>query len=523
MFKTCTYKIIQGLLVANILLFVNTTSADQFPVLTASNQLDVGNAQILAGKLEQICTSRFKNPAQAFQCKSTCGGLYRRVQTLSAQINRQANKPSIKNSVKQLARDTISCNQQWRNNFPAEFKPFALLLKSLHEGKLPAPGKPKVNTVSAPSQYAQVLNSLVPSLSALGNVCHNSLFKDSCLKSCALGNDTQQFSQLIAKGSLASLKGADKMTPWVSALKDQSTKLLQKSKSCAKHYSRNPASSIVSLQKITQSVNEQVNIVYQKQLVAEKRAREEAKRQQQIALTAAKAEKQKRFEQAVEKLRKCRSDSPFSGYSGCSYLTAVYDNDFTLAMDIEYQSSAPYRLGWMGEANAEMARMFGDLYGSEEQLNQDLTNSWKAYHFVGRLLGTYATYYQHYYPTCLGKNPAVITLTTERQKEYRNGFGTLIRTERLPSKSDTIYIPRRLYPHVNFADINKDTQAQVQIADMLSGAINKYPRINLFEVTMGLSEAMEKHRCDSGVIEKLEKQMLAYQQHRHNYNRQFSR
>ncbi|MDO6428438.1 hypothetical protein Q4489_15585 [Thalassotalea sp. 1_MG-2023] len=516
-------KMLYTIFAFNILLYIPANNADEFPVLTASNQIDVGNAQILAGKLEQICASRFTNPAQAFHCKSACGGLYKRVHTLSAQINRQANKPSIKNSVKQLARDTISCNQQWRNNFPAEFKPFALLLKSLHEGKLPAPGKPKVNTVSAPSQYAQVLNSLVPSLSALGNVCHNSLFKDSCLKSCALSNDTQQFSQSLSQGSFASIKNAEKMTPWITSLKEQSTKLLQKSKSCAKHYSRNPASSIVSLQKITQSVNEQVNAVYQKQLVAEKRAREEAKRQQQIAQANANAEKQKLFEQEVEKLRKCRTDSPFSGYKGCSYLTALYDNDFNLVMDIEYQSSAPYRLGWMGEANAEMAKMFGDLYGSEKQLNQDIANSWKAYHFVGRLLGTYATYYQHYFPSCLGENPAVVTLTTERQKEYRNGFGTLVRTERLPSKTDTIYIPRRLYPHVNFADINKDTQARVQIADMLSGAINKYPRINLFDVTMGLSEAMKQHRCDSDVIQKLEQQMLAYQQHRNSYNLQFSR
>lgn len=523
MFKSFIYHIIQALVIVNILLFVNTTSADELPVLTASNQLDVGNAQILAGKLEQICASRFKNPAQAFQCKSTCGGLYRRVQTLSAQINRQANKPSIKNSVKQLARDTVSCNQKWRNNFPAEFKPFALLLKSLHEGKLPAPGKPTVNKVSAPSQYAQVLDSLVPSLSALGNVCHNSLFKDSCLKSCALNNDTKQFSQLLAKGSITAIKNAEKMTPWITSLKKQSTALLRKSKSCATHYSRNPASAIVSLQHITKSVNDLTNAVYQKQIIADKRAREEAKRQQQIAQAKANAEKQKHFEQEVAKLRKCRSSSPFNGYSGCSYLTAVYDGDFKLAMDIEYQSSTPYRLGWMGEANAEMARMFGDLYGSEEKMKRDLANSWKAYHFVGRLLGTYATYYQHYYPSCLDENPAVVTLTTERQKEYRNGFGTLVRTERLPSKTDTIYIPRRLYPHVNFADINKDTQARVQIADMLSGAINKYPRINLFDVTMGLSEAMKQHRCDSDVMQKLEQQMLAYQQHRKSYNLQFSR
>lgn len=492
-------------------------------ILSPDNKLDVGNAKILASKLELVCGERLSNQAQAFQCKAICSRLGDAVEGLASLLNRKnATQQGLKTSVKTLVRRTMRCNQIWQGRtIPEEFAPFAILFKSMKNGKLPSAGVPSGISLASVDQFGAALLQLAPRAKGFQSICLSSLFKDNCIKSCDLRKNAEELAKLVQVHPVSSLEQKNKADSWVRGLHDQSATLNRKARECAVHFGRNPAAALVSLQKIGQTVLDKTNQVIKRQQAAERIALAEQKRLRQQQKYADKQAERLAYDQELAEMRACRDDSPFKGVSGCSYLTAVYDGNFPQAINIEYQSTAPYRQGWMGQSYKEMSKMFGSLYGGQGKLNQDLANMWKAHQFISGLLGTYATYYEHYYPQCIGNDAVVVTLTTERQREYRNGFNALVRTEQLPSKVDIIHIPRRLYPHVSLDKVNKDTQASVQIADMLAGAINKFPRINLYEVTMGLSSAMQRYACQSPKMQKLEQQMLKFQSHREQYNRQF--
>ena len=97
----------------------------------------------------------------------------------------------------------------------------------------------------------------------------------------------------------------------------------------------------------------------------------------------------------------------------------------------------------------------------------------------------------------------------------------MVRTEDLPDKIDHVRVPKRLYSYVNMADSNKDMLAKLQLADLAAGAMNKYPRINLYDVTMGLGSGMNRFECNSSIMQHLEKQLIEFYHHRKQYNRQF--
>jgi hypothetical protein len=492
-------------------------------ILSPDNKLDVGNAKILAKKFELECGKQFGNQAQAFQCKSVCARLGDAVENFASLLNRpNAPQRGLKTSVKTLVRRTMRCKQIWQGRTtPEELGPFAVLLKSMHNGKLPSAGVPSSIDLANVDQFGSALLQLASQTAGFQNICLSSLFKDNCIKSCDLMKNTEELAKLVQINPVSSLEQLNKADSWVRGLHDQSAILNRKTAECSVHFARNPAAALVSLQKISKTVLDKTNQVIRRQQEAERIALAEQNRLKQQQKQADKEAERLAYDQELTEMRACRNDSPFYGVSGCSYLTAVYDDNFAQAINIEYQSTAPYRNGWMGESYKEMSKMFGALYGGRGKLSQDLANMWKAHQFISGLLGTYATYYQHYYPQCIGNDAVVVTLTTERQRQYRDGFRTLVRTEQLPSKVDTIHIPRRLYPHVSLDKLNKDTMASVQVADMLAGAINKFPRINLYEVNIGLSRAMQRYACDSPKIQKLEQQMLKFQSHREQYNRQF--
>lgn len=504
-------------------LVVSASQVSSLQILSSDNKLDVGNAKILAKKLELECGERFSNQAQAFQCKSVCARLGDAVEDFASLLNRpNATQRGLKTRVKTLVRRTMRCNQIWQGRtIPEEFGPFAAILKSMHNGKLPSAGVPSSISLANVDQFGPALLQLAPQAAGFRNICLSSLFKDNCIKSCELRGNAEELAKLMRLHAVSSLDQRNKVDSWVRDLHDQSAILNRKTAECAVHFARNPAAALVSLQKISKTVLDKTNQVIARQQAAERIALAEKKLLKQQQKQANKQAERLAYDQELAEMRACRDDSPFNGVSGCSYLTAVYDGDFAQAINIEYQSTAPYRQGWMGESYKEMSRMFGSLYGGQGKLNQDLAKMWKAHQFISGLLGTYATYYEHYYPQCIDNDAVVVTLTTERQREYRDRYRHLVRTEQLPSKVDIIHIPRRLYPHVNLDKVNKDTQASVQAADMLAGAINKFPRINLYEVTMGLSSAMQRYACHSPQIQKLEQQMLKFQSHREQYNRQF--
>lgn len=506
---------------SSFMLSASQVSAMQ--ILSPDNKLDVGNAKILAKQLKVVCGERFSNQAQAFQCKSICARLGDAVEDLASILNRQnAPQQALKTSVKTLVRRTMRCNQIWQGrSLPEEFGPFATLFKSMHNGKLPSAGVPSAINLANVDEFGAALLQLAPQAAGFQSICHSSLFKDNCTKSCDLKEHAETLAKLVQVHPLSSLEDLNKAGSWVRKLHATSATLNRKAGECAVHFARNPAAALVSLQKIGKTVLDKTNQVIARQQAVERIALAEKKRLKQQQKQAAKQAERLAYDQELAEMRACRDDSPFNGVSGCSYLTAVYDGDFAQAINVEYQSTAPYRQGWMGESYKEMSKMFGALYGGQGKLDQDLANMWKAHQFISGLLGTYATYYQYYYPQCIGDDAVVVTLTTERQREYRDGFRTLVRTEQLPSKVDIIHIPRRLYPHVSLDKVNKDTMASVQVADMLAGVINKFPRINLYEVTMGLSSAMQRYACNSPQIQKLEQQMLNFQSHREQYNRQF--
>lgn len=492
-------------------------------ILSPDNKLDVGNAKILATKLELVCGERFSNQAQAFQCKSICGRLGEAVEDFASTLNRQnAPQQALKTSLQTLARRTMRCDQGWQGRtIPEEFGPFATLFKSMHNGKLPLAGVPSGISLADVDDIGPALLQLAPEAAGFQNICLSSLFKDNCIKSCDLKEQTETLAKLVQLHSVSRLDQTNKVDSWVRGLHEQSAILNRKAGECAVHFARNPATALVSLQKISMTVLDKTNQVIKRQQEAQRIAQAEQRHLKQQQKQADQEADRLAYDQELAAMRACRDDSPFNGVSGCSYLTALYDGDFAQAINIEYQSTAPYRQGWMGESYNEMSRLFGSLYGGQGKMDQDLANMWKSHQFISGLLGTYATYYEHYYPQCIDNDAVVVTLTTERQRVYRDVLGSLVRTEQLPSKIDIIHIPVRLYPHVSLDKVNKETQASVQAADMLAGVINKFPRINLYEVTMGLSSAMQSYGCQSLQIQKLEQQMLNFQRHREQYNRQF--
>lgn len=492
-------------------------------ILTPDNKLDVGNANLLGKKLEIVCSDRISNQGQAFQCKSICGRLGNAVEDLASLLNRKnVTQQALKSSVGTFVRRTMKCDQIWQGSkIPEEFAPFATLLKSMHNGKLPSAGVPGTINLENVDQFATALLQLAPQTSEFQNICQSSLFKDTCIKSCDLNENAGTLGKLLQIHPVSSMEQLNKADGWVHDLHNKSAILNRKSGECSRHFARNPPAVLVSLHNISKTVLNKSNQVIKRQQEADRIALIEQNRLKQQQKNVFKQAEHLAYEQDLAEIRECREDSPFNSFSGCSYLTALYDGDFVKAIDIEYQSTTPYRKGWMGESYKEMSRMFGVLYGGANKLSQDLENMWKAHQFISGLLGTYATYFEHYYPQCIGNDAVVVTLTTERQREYRNGFNTLVRTEQLPSKVDIIHIPRRLYPYVSLDKVNKDTQASVQVADLLAGTINKFPRISLYEVTTGLSSAMQRYVCHSPQIQKLEQQMLKFQSHREQYNSQF--
>ncbi|GGD63000.1 hypothetical protein [Lacimicrobium alkaliphilum] len=500
----------------------DASSASELQVLTADNRLDVGNAKILAGKLEQICTSRFHNQAQAFQCKSACGGLDEAVSGVSTHINRQANPTIIKNSLKTLVQRTLQCNQRWQRDFPQEFKPFALLLKSLHEGRMPQPGKPAPQLQNNPAHYAENLKQLAPQLSSLGNVCHESLFRDSCLKSCDISTDSVNLAETLQQGTWQSLSSMNEETPWVKALRTTSTALHQKTRQCAKHYGRTPAGVLSSVQLISKTVQDKANEVYSRHLETEKLRREELARQRDAELQQRNAERQQRkteeqhrYQQEVARLHQCRNDSPFDGYSGCSYLTAIYDGNFQQAISLELQTSNQFKDGWLSKTNRELAK------GTPLEFLTALQDTgYRAFTFIDKLITVYSAYYSAAYPGCLGDNPIEITLTTEVSTEYKNGFGSVVHfTKHL--ETDYLLIPRRLYDKFGLAGIGTRGLGISTIAEQALKAGSEQQGLSTLDVTMGLSSAMDNYGCDSATMRKLEQQMLSYQAHRQQYNRQF--
>lgn len=502
---------------------VSSSQALPMHVLTPDNRLDVGNAKILSSKLGLVCAERIKNQRQVFQCKVPCARLGDAVEDLFSVLDR-ANAPeqALKTSVGTLVRRTMRCSKMWPGGkVPQELSPFVNILKSMHNGKLPLAGKPRVINLDNVDDFGASLLQFSPQTDVFKGICESSLFKDNCIKSCDISLNVETLAKLLQTQTISSMDKMNKADNWVRELRDKSATLNRKSGECAKHFARYPPTTLVSLQGIGKTLLDKSNQVFKRQQEAERLVLLEQNSLKQQQRNAAKQSEQLAYQQDIAQMRSCREDSPFNSMSGCSYLTAVYDGDFEKAISIEYQSTTPYRQGWMGESYKEMSKMFGALYGGENKLNQDLADMWKTHQFISGLLGTYATYFEHYYPQCIDEDAVVVTLTTERQREYRNGFGSLVRTEQLPSKTDIIQIPRRLYAHVSLDKINKDTQASIQLADMIAGTINKFPRVNLYEVTMGLSSSMQRYACNSSQIKKLEQQMLKFQNHRLQYNQQF--
>ena len=484
-------------------------------IMANDGKIDVGAALILDAHHTKVCESEFANPQQAYQCKSYCGLLGDKLSNIVAQTMRGMALQQLRPAYKQFAQFTMACQQIWQGRqAPTSFGPFVHVFKQIQKNVLPAPG---TLNFSAPMSSAQIIAELRTTASQLRGwdaLCSKTVV-GGCDQSCAIFTDIDVITDVAGRIELSELNGLNAMNTDLQRLAGAAHNISQKGSRCAQHTGRNWPWAFLMTKAIADALTEQTSLIASREQEAKRAAKQQELARRQAEKDAQQLAQQKVLEAENARLNLCRGDSPFIGMPGCSYLTALYDNDFEKASQIDYQWTLPFREGWMGKSQASMWKMFSPLMGEQGQAVKDeLSQIWQHFSFINKLLGTYATYYEAHYPHCVGSDAAVITLTSQLQKEYRDGFGYLVRTENFATNIDTVRIPPRLIAFLDLKQLHKEVQKSEQLLDMFMGSVNRFPRIDLVEVTKGLSTSMQRYACDSNEIRTLESQMIKYKLHR---------
>lgn len=491
--------------ISMLLLLTSLTSGAAYAsVLTAEEQLDVAQAKLAANELHKACTA-IADQRQAFQCKSTCGTLGDKVQGMFITLNRHnAPKQALISHVKQYMSATQACAQLWRNKAPSSFAGFAELFNFIKAGKLPQSGAPLEYQLDNPAKFSDMLGRLQPELATLPAICENSLFIDTCKLDCQLADLAEQLASQLIQMPVAGLQRLNEVTADVVVLDKQAAALRLKSSRCKQHFGRDPARALLATENIANQVWQASRAVHLREAAEKRRQYQIALAKQQAEAAAARQARQQAYLDEIKAIQQCSASSPFAGMQACSYLQALYDGDIETMRNIEKQFSLPYRAGWMADLmnEAGLDQLFGPLY---EQ-------AFKSASFVTPLAEVYNSYYSAFYPNCLGPDPVKVEMTTERELVYKNGFGYKVSSAPYAPKIDKLLVPRRLYEQFGTLGMDKDLQATEMLADMIMGAVNQFPRISVFDVTMGLTQAMEKYQCDSPVMKKFEQQLITFYQ-----------